>query len=208
VDYYPIFLNLEGRKAVVVGGGRVAERKVLSLIESHAAVTVISPSLTERLRKEKSLKTIRHKSRRFRKGDLEGAFLVIAATDSQETNRSVSREASCLVNVVDVPSECNFIAPSVVKRGPLTFAISTGGISPAMSKSLRKEIGALYGPSFSGYLRFVRKIRTRALAEIVDKKKRESFLKGIASAELLKTLRTKGPDAARKMVLEKFAASR
>jgi precorrin-2 dehydrogenase len=208
VDYYPIFLNLEGRKAVVVGGGRVAERKVLSLIESHAAVTVISPSLTERLRKEKSLKTIRHKSRRFRKGDLEGAFLVIAATDSQETNRSVSREASCLVNVVDVPSECNFIAPSVVKRGPLTFAISTGGISPAMSKSLRKEIGALYGPSFSAYLRFVRKIRTRALAEIVDKKKRESFLKGIASAELLKTLRTKGPDAARKMVLEKFAASR
>jgi precorrin-2 dehydrogenase len=207
VDYYPVFLNLKGRKAVVVGGGNVAERKVLSLIESHADVTVISPSLTERLQKEKSLRRIRHLGRRFRKGDLDGAFLVIAATDSRETNRSVANEASCLVNVVDVPSECNFIAPSVVKRGPLTIAISTGGVSPAISKSLRKEIETLYSPSFSEYLRFARKMRMRALAEIADKKKREAFLKGIASKEVLKALRTSGPDAAKKMVLEKFSAA-
>ncbi len=210
MTYYPVFLDLEGRKAIVVGGGRVAERKVLSLIEARASVIVISPHLTERLGKEKSLNRIRHLPRRFREGDLEGAFLVIAATNSQETNRVIASSASCLVNVVDVPSECNFIAPSVVKRGPLTIAISTGGTSPAMSKSLRKEIEKLYGREFSEYLRFIKKIRVRAITGIGDRKKRESFLKGLASREMLEKLRAEGIDAAKKAVagrLEKISGN-
>jgi precorrin-2 dehydrogenase/sirohydrochlorin ferrochelatase len=192
VDYYPAFLNLEGKKAVVVGGGRVAERKVLSLLKSGAVVTVISPILTERLAREKSRKSIRHLSRRYRKNDLAGAFIVIAATDSPDINRAAGRDAPALVNVVDVPSECNFIAPSVVRRGPLTIAISTGGTSPAMAKALRKELEALYGGLFSDYLGFVKKIRTRAIAEVGQKKKRESFLKGLASEKMLLLLRQEG----------------
>jgi precorrin-2 dehydrogenase/sirohydrochlorin ferrochelatase len=192
VAYYPAFLNLKGKKAVVVGGGKVAERKALSLLKSGAEVTVISPFLTVRLVREKSRESIRHLARRYRKNDLKGAFIVIAATDSPEINHMVGRDAPALVNVVDVPAECNFIAPSVVKRGPLTIAISTGGISPAMSKALRKELEGLYGSRFSDYLGFVKKIRKRAMSEIDDRKKRETLLKGLASEEMLEILRVRG----------------
>jgi precorrin-2 dehydrogenase/sirohydrochlorin ferrochelatase len=192
VAYYPAFLNLKGKKAVVVGGGKVAERKVLSLLKSGAEVTVISPFLTVRLAREKSRDNIRHLPRRYRKNDLKGAFIVIAATDSPNINHTVGRDAPALVNVVDVPAECNFIAPSVVKRGPLTIAISTGGISPALSKALRKELQGLYGSRFSDYLGFAKKIRRRAMTEIDDREKRETFLKGLASEEMLEMLRVKG----------------
>jgi precorrin-2 dehydrogenase/sirohydrochlorin ferrochelatase len=200
VTYYPAFLNLKGKKAVVVGGGKVAERKVLSLLKAGAEVTVISPFLTIRLAREKSRESIRHLARRYRKNDLKGAFIVIAATDSADINRIVGRDAPALVNVVDVPTECNFIAPSVIKRGPLTIAISTGGISPAMSKALRKELEALYGSRFSDYLGFVKKIRTKAMTEIDDKKKRETLLKGLASEEMLEMLRVRGLTAAKNEV--------
>jgi precorrin-2 dehydrogenase/sirohydrochlorin ferrochelatase len=200
VEYYPVFLNLKGKKAVVVGGGRVAERKALSLLKSGAEVTVISPLLTGRLAGEKSRDRIRHVARRYRTNDLKGAFIVIAATDSPETNHTVGRDAAALVNVADVPSECNFIAPSVVRRGPLTIAISTAGISPAMSKALRKELEVRYGGSFSDYLGFVKNIRAKAMTEIADRKKRATFLKGIASEEMLQMLRTKGMAAVKEEI--------
>lgn len=191
MNYYPVFLNLKGKKAVVVGGGKVAERKILSLIKASADITVISPHLTGRLLKEKTKHRIRHIARNYRTNDLKGAFLVIAATDSPEINSLVAKNAPALVNVVDVPSQCNFIAPSVVKRGALTLAISTSGISPALSKAIRKELERLYGPKFSDYLNFVKKLREKAMVGIKDKKKREKFLKGLASEKILKTLRKK-----------------
>jgi precorrin-2 dehydrogenase/sirohydrochlorin ferrochelatase len=200
VAYFPAFLNLKGKKAIVVGGGKVAERKVLSLLKSGAEVTVISPFLTVRLAREKSRENIRHLARRYRKNDLKGAFIVIAATDSPETNQAVGRDAPALVNVVDMPAECNFIAPSVVKRGPLTFAISTGGISPAMSKTLRRELEGLYGSRFSDYLGFVKEIRTRAMTQVSDRKKRETLLKGLASEEMIEMLRARGLTAAKNEV--------
>jgi precorrin-2 dehydrogenase/sirohydrochlorin ferrochelatase len=207
VAYYPAFLNLKGKKAVVVGGGKVAERKALSLLKSGAKVTVISPFLTVRLAREKSRESIRHLARRYRKNDLRGAFIVIAATDSPETNHSVGRDAPALVNVVDVPAECNFIAPSVVKRGPLTIAISTGGISPAMSKALRKELEGLYGSRFSDYLGFVKKIRARAMTEIDNREKRETLLKGLASEEMLEMLRVRGLTAVKDEVAGRLKKS-
>jgi len=210
VDYYPVFLNLNGKKAVVVGGGKVAERKVASLIAAGADVTVVSPSLTRGLRKTLSEGRIRFISRPYRKNDVKGAFLAIAATDSPDTNRTVSKDAPALVNVVDVPAECNFIAPSVVRRGQLLIAISTGGASPAFSKALRKELQVCYGPEFSGYLKFVKEIRLKAMAAIPQGNGRERFLKGLASEEILSMLRAKGVDAVKKMVkgrLEKLARS-
>jgi precorrin-2 dehydrogenase / sirohydrochlorin ferrochelatase len=208
VDYYPVFLNLNGKKAIVVGGGKVAERKVVSLVAAGADVTVVSPSLTRRLRKTLSEGRIRYISRVYRKNDVEGAFLVIAATDSPDTNRRVSKDAPALVNVVDVPGECNFIAPSVVRRGQLLIAVSTGGASPAFSRALRKELQVCYGPEFSDYLKFVKGIRVKAMAAISQKDRRERFLKGLASEEILDALRTKGVEAVKKIVtgrFEKFA---
>lgn len=204
MNYYPAFLNLKGKKAIIVGGGKIAERKALTLIKAGANVTVISPQLSLRLQKEKGAQRIRHKSRAYRRGDLKGSFLVIAATDSPEVNTNVAKEAHSLLNVVDVPSECNFIAPSVVKRGALVFAISTSGASPALAKTIRKEIEKLYGTVFSDYLEFIKTLRVRAMQEISDKKMREKFLKSLAKEGILNTLREKGLDEVKKSVMTGF----
>jgi precorrin-2 dehydrogenase/sirohydrochlorin ferrochelatase len=201
VDYYPVFLNLKGKKVVIIGGGKVAERKALSLLKAGARVTVVSPSLTRRLSLLKSGEGFSHLARAYRDSDLRGSFLVVAATDSEEVNRRISRIAPALVNVVDVPAECNFISPSVIKRGPLTIAISTSGISPALSRAIRKELEKIYGPEFSEYLRFLKKVRAKALAGVAEKKERERFLKGLASERMLKMLRSEGIAAVKEKVV-------
>ena len=181
LSYYPVLLNLKEEKCVVVGGGRVAERKVLSLLKAEASITVVSPKITKRLKKETSGGKIKHIARRYKKDDLKNAFLVIAATDANDINKKISADAPHLVNVVDVPALCNFIVPSVVKRGPLTIAISTSGVSPSMSKIIRKELEKLYGTKFTEYLNSLKIIRAKAMEEIKNKKERERFLKKIAS---------------------------
>ena len=204
MNYYPAFINLHGKKAVVVGGGRIAERKVLTLLKSGADVTVISPVLSPRLLKEKEARSIKHLARRYRKGDLKDSFLVIAATDSPEVNTRIAGEAPCLLNVVDVPGECNFIAPSIVERGQLVFAISTGGASPAFAKAVRREIEKLYGKSFSDYLDFVKALRPSVMQEINDPVQREKFLKGLASRHIMATLRATGHEEVKAIVLARF----
>jgi precorrin-2 dehydrogenase/sirohydrochlorin ferrochelatase len=189
-QYYPVFLDLKGKACLVVGGGKVAERKVPGLLKAGARVKVVSPGLTRRLKEEKSRGTIRHIPRRYRKADLRGAFLVIAATDSREENQRISSDArEILVNVVDTPELCNFIVPSTVNRGPLTIAISTSGTSPAMARAIRKEIEVLYGKQFGAYLKGLASLRARAAADIKDKRAREKFLKSLASEKVIKDLR-------------------
>jgi len=190
--YYPVFLSLKDKKTVIIGGGSVAERKVLSLLKSGADITVISPEITEKIGKEKLRKRIRHISRHYRKGDLRNAFLVIAATDSPVINDRVSKDALCLVNVVDTPDLCNFIVPSTMVRGPLTFAVSSSGVSPALSKSIRREIEKMYGTEFSRYLESLRKIRAEAMDVIGDQRKRSRLFKALASEKAIKMLRDKG----------------
>lgn len=192
MNYYPAFLDISGKKVVVVGGGAIAERKVLALMKAGAVVTVVSPVLTPRLSREKEKKTIRHIGRGYRKGDLKGSFLVIAATDTPAVNSRVARDAPSPVNVVDVPKECTFIAPSVVRRGPLTIAISTGGKSPAFAGTLRRELERIYGPEVGGYLTFMGTVRKKALAVVCDRKRRERLLKDLASEQVLHLLHTKG----------------
>lgn len=188
-QYYPVFLDITGRSCAVVGGGSVAERKVLGLLKAGARVKVISPELTKRLQKEKSLGRIKHINRRYRKTDLKDVFLVIAATDSEEENRKISEEKTPLVNVVDRPELCNFIVPSTVKRGPLVIAVSTSGASPAMARAIRKELERLYGREFGTYLKGLQRLRAGARREIKDKKERLRFFKSLASDKVIKKLR-------------------
>lgn len=206
-NYYPAFINLCGKQCVVVGGGKVAERKVLTLLDSGAAVKVISPALTDVLEKQKDKGRIRHIRRNYRSGDLKGAFLVIAATSDERINRKVSDDAPCLVNVVDKPEMANFIVPSVVNRGPMTIAVSTSGASPAMAKAVRKELELLYNKDFGQFLDFLKKLRKRAIKEITDKKARERFLKDVASKEVLSILRGKGFKEAKEKVINKIQGS-
>lgn len=140
-SYYPVFVELQGKRCVVVGGGGVAERKVRTLLDHGAEVVVISPKLSRGLSSLKKKGLIEHQRRGFRKGDSRGSLLVFAATDSGKINKAVAEDAARrpgLVNVVDTPELCSFIVPSIVRRGALSVAISTSGKSPALSKAIRK----------------------------------------------------------------------
>lgn len=203
-SYYPVYLDLKDKKCIIVGGGRVAERKCRSLIKNGADVTVISPSITKRLEDYKRKGEIRHLPRFYRKGDTRSAFLVIAATDSQEINKKVYSEAmakNILLNVVDNPELCNFIVPSVFERRDLKIAISTGGSSPAVAKRIRKELEALYNQEFSKYLNFLKRVRGRIKDRVKKRKGREDILNYLSSPEILSILREKGFRAVKKKIM-------
>lgn len=201
-NYYPAFINLCGKQCVVVGGGKVAERKAISLICSGAEVKVISPVLTDALEKQKTRGRIQHIARNYKRGDLKGAFLVIAATTDEKINRRVSNEATGMVNIVDMPEMCDFIVPSVVKRGPMTIAISTSGASPAMSKTIREELELIYNKKFGQFLGLLKQLRERATRDIPDNKKRRRFLKEVASMDILAILRKNGFKSAKEEVIK------
>jgi precorrin-2 dehydrogenase / sirohydrochlorin ferrochelatase len=143
MNYYPVYLNLQQRRAVVIGGGVIAEGKVQHLLEAGAAVTVISPELTKKLRVLAAEGLFHYEPREYQWGDLTGAFLVISATDDRDVNEQVWAEATelnILANVVDDVPHCNFIAPSIVRRGDLTIAVSTSGKAPVLAVRLREKI--------------------------------------------------------------------
>jgi len=148
VSNYPVVLvNLE-EGVVVVGGGEVAARKVEGLLAAGANVTVISPQLAPALEEFLAQGRITALRRPYRPGNLAGARLVIAATDDPQVNQAVGREArerGCPVNVVDDPAHCTVYIPAVVRRGPVTLAIGTGGASPVLAARLRREIAAVMG---------------------------------------------------------------
>lgn len=146
--YLPIFIDLRGKPVVVVGGGIVAARKVESLLKAGAQVKVIAPEVIDEIA---ACPGVDIELRAYEDDDLEGAFLIIAATDDEEINRSVSEEARqrrIFCNVVDRPELCSFIVPSVVDRGPIKVAISTGGLSPALSRRLRLLVGKHIGDEY------------------------------------------------------------
>lgn len=192
MKYYPALLDLRNKRAIVIGGGSVAERKARSLVKAGADVTIVSPEVTKGLKRLIDQKSLKHTKRAYKKGDVKHAYLVVAATSSPEINKKIAREADCLVNVIDQPSEGNFIVPSIVKQGALTIAVSTEGASPAVSKAIRKEIEGLYGKDYGRYLRYVESLRQSVLSDIRDSKKRKGFLNFLASDNILALLRKKG----------------
>jgi precorrin-2 dehydrogenase/sirohydrochlorin ferrochelatase len=143
--YYPAYLDLRGRRCVVIGAGVIAERKVEGLLEAGAAVTVVSPEATDAVAAWAAEGRIGWERRGYVPGDLAGAWLAVAATDDNQTNRAVHAEAEAgrvLLNVVDVTDLCSFIAPATASRGPVTVAISTGGASPALARKLRTQMAS------------------------------------------------------------------
>jgi precorrin-2 dehydrogenase/sirohydrochlorin ferrochelatase len=206
--YYPAYLDLRRKKCVVVGGGGVAERKVRSLLDADAAVVVISPDLTAALRGLVTKGKIRHIKRAYRKGDLKDAFLVIAATADQAVNDAVSKDAPFLINVVDAPDLANFIVPAVIRSGPLNISVSTGGASPAIASSVRKEIESLYDRDFGRYLSFLARLRKKVMKDIVDRASRESFFRAAGSAEMLGFIREFGFEKARDRIMDRLSELR
>jgi len=151
MSYYPVSLDLKDRFCIVIGGGKVAERKVRGLLVCEAAVQVISPRLTSGLTDLFRAERLTWLERDYRPGDLAGAFLVIAATDNEQVQQLTYAEAEdrdILINVADVPDRCNFILPATVRQGDLTISVSTGGKSPALAKRLRQELEKSIGPEY------------------------------------------------------------
>lgn len=187
--YYPVFLDLRGRLAVVVGGGPVAERKIATLFEYGADIVCVAPLVTPGIDALVAQGLIGHEERGYVRGDLAGAFIVVCATDSTEVNRAVYQEAEglgCLVNVVDVPELCNFIVPSIVKRGPLQIAISTGGAAPAVAKRMRRELEEHYGEEWECYVRLLGQVRCLVLDRVQGGEPvRKPIFEAIAASDLL-----------------------
>lgn len=202
--YYPAFLNIKEKLCVVVGGGKVAERKVLSLLRCGAKIKIISPDLTKRLQKERDKGNITHICRKYIVGDLAGAFLVVAATSNEKTNTEIASMTSGLINVVDRKDMANFIVPSVIRKGLLTIAISTSGASPAMSRTIRKELEALYDKDFSKYITFLKKFRSKIIEKIPDRKIREQIFRDAVSERMLKILRQRGYKEAKDITIRRF----
>jgi siroheme synthase-like protein len=143
MSYYPIFLALEGRSCLVIGGGAVAERKVTGLLAAGATVTVVSPTLTASLETLVRDGRIRHIARAYRPDDLDGHRLAFVATDDGAVNAAVAEDgaaAGVWVNAADDPDHCDFILPSVLRRGRLQVAVATGGASPALSRAVRDQL--------------------------------------------------------------------
>ena len=155
---HPVFLRLEGRRCVIVGGDEAAGRKASACLAAGAEVTVVAPVLPPGL----AAPPIRHVARPYRPGDLAGAFLAYAATRDLETVGALVAEARrehVLLNVIDVPDACTFISPAVVDRGDLQIAIGTGGASPALAAHLRRTLEQEVGPEYAAFVAILGAVR-------------------------------------------------
>ena len=198
--YFPIFLQLRGATALVVGGGQVALRKVRDLRAAGAKVRVVAPEACGAL---KRMKTVDLRRRRFRATDVGGTVMVIAATDDRNVNVRVARAANRLgipVNVVDKPELCSFIVPAVLRRGPITVAISTGGASPAMARNLRDRVSKAVLPRDGAHAAFMADARRQILSEVADPARRKDILERLAAEDIALIIESGGPARAKSML--------
>jgi siroheme synthase-like protein len=187
VPFYIACLRLSGRRCLVIGGGDVALEKVEGLLTCDASVTLIAPDAHEELERLAQERSIAWEQRPYGgAGDLERAFLVIAATDDSEVNIAVHEDAEAramLVNVVDVPPLCNFILPAIVRSGPLAIAISTAGASPALAKRMKREIGELFGEEYARLAVILNDARGWAKATLPTFQDRKAFFEAIVGGD-------------------------
>ncbi len=206
--YFPVFLRTDGVKALVVGGGPVALRKCRDLAAAAAAVRVVAPAFCAGFNRLSSVRLIR---RRFRPADVRGAALVVAATDSEETNERVARAArkcGILVNVVDNPQESTFIVPAVLRQGKVVVAVSTGGASPALARNLRDRINRLIGTRAGKQAAFLSRIRKQVKEEIGDQKRRREIFERLAADDVGKMLASGDRARPRAMLREMLSKTR
>jgi precorrin-2 dehydrogenase/sirohydrochlorin ferrochelatase len=219
--YYPIFLDLRGRRCAVVGGGPVAERKVKALLRAGASVHVISPAVTPRLALLAARKKILLTPRAYRSGDLEGPTgpradgaapirptLVFAATNSRTAQTAVRKDAEALgvpMNASDDAKESGFIVPASFAQGDLLVAISTSGASPTLARQLRRQLQLTLGREYRGYLRSLREARKHVMNTVPDETQRAKILRQLSGAPAMDWLRN-GPPRQAAVDMKKWLA--
>jgi siroheme synthase-like protein len=195
---YPVFLKLQGKHVLVIGGGTVAAQKVGKLLESGAKITVVSPDATETLRRWAKKQRLRWLRRAFHFSDVRSASLVFAATADPVLNGQVvqaARKHRIWVNAVDMPSLCDFFSPSIASQGNISLAISTGGSSPALAKYLRKQLGIWLQPGWGKLATLLEQFRPQLLR--LDKHRKERILGNVLTPNFLKLINQRGIKAAK-----------
>lgn len=190
--YYPVYLDIQNRNCLVVGGGSVGTRKVETLLKCGAKVAVVSPVVSVKLTELGDAGAIRLHRRPYRSNDLDGIFLVIGATDDAKLNRQISTAANrrnVLCNIADRPQECNFILPAVIARGDLTISISTSGKSPALAKMLRKRLEDQFGEEYAVFLQLMGGIRKKLLIRSQEPEAHKELFEKLVNSELLQMIR-------------------
>lgn len=207
MGYYPIFVEMAGRPCVVIGGGGVAERKVEALLQVGAVLTVISPTLTEQLRSLVKEGRIDYLAREYQAGDLAEYELAFVATDSPRVNEAVfreGREGGVLMNAADDPDHCDFILPSVLRRGELVVAVTTGGSSPALSRAIREQLEAYFTEDYGTLAEIVGEVR-RELRERSSFPSAETWHKAL-DGELRRLIAEKRHKEAKDHLLKRLGA--
>ena len=194
MKYYPVCLDVRKKTCLIVGGGAVGTRKVETLIDCDAQVTVVSPAFTDTLLRLGAEGQITLKQKPYDTTDMNGVFLVIGATSDMALNRQVSRDAeemNILCNIADVPDACNFILPAVVRRGDLQVAISTSGKSPAFAKHVRRALEQQFGEEYAVFLYLMGEIRQHLLAEAHEPEAHKALFEQLIQGNLLEMIAQK-----------------
>jgi precorrin-2 dehydrogenase/sirohydrochlorin ferrochelatase len=205
VKYYPLFLDITDKRCVVIGGGDVAERKVVRLLDFGASVIVVAKTLTNSLDAMGKTGRIKHIDADYDKSFLDDAFLVIGATDRHDINAKISadgREKGILVNIVDEPDKCDFILPSLIKQGDLLIAISTGGKSPALAKKLREEMEQLFGTEYQSLLEVMGQLREKLVMKGRSSDENRRVFESVVHSDILKHIKDKRWDKVRKIIYD------
>jgi precorrin-2 dehydrogenase/sirohydrochlorin ferrochelatase len=171
MSYFPIYLEMTGRRCLVIGGGAVAERKVASLLEAGAEVVVISPEATDNILRWRKEKSVEYVARRYQPGDLAEYEIAFVATDDGDVNAQVFQEARKLgvwVNAADDAAHCDFILPSVLRRGDLTVAVSSGGKSPALARTIREELELYFTDEYALLANLAAEVREELRARAIS----------------------------------------
>ncbi len=191
--YYPINLDIKNRNCLVVGGGAVGTRKVNTLLECGARVIVVSPNPTRQLTKLATAGAITLTQRAYRSTDLNGTFLVIGATDDENLNQQISNDAAqtnTLCNIADRPEACNFILPSIVRRGDLVITISTSGKSPALAKRLRQKLETQFGKEYTEFLLLMGAIRKKLLSQAHEPEAYKGLFNKLIDSNLIQLMQS------------------
>lgn len=189
--YYPIFMNLKDQQVLVIGGGAVALRKVQTLLQHGALVHIVSPQLVSELKELIDDKTCFWLEKDYAPEDLQEAILVFSCTEKEAVNAQVALDAKVHhrpVNVVDNPEKCSFIVPSIMERGDLKIAVSTGGSSPIVARQIRSELQALYGQEMAEYLTLLKTWRSLAKSRLAADK-RSIFWQQATDGEVRKLIK-------------------
>ena len=204
MDFLPIFMNIKGEHCLVIGGGKIASRKVFMLLRAGAAVSVVSPQLCQDLNIRKDAGEIKHINRLFEDGDLENCKIIIAATDDEKVNSHISQLAKSKgipVNVVDAPDLCSFIVPSIIDRNPVQIAISTGGASPVLARLLRSRLETYIPAAYGRLAKLVESYREKVKAKFSNTDEIRTFWEGILEGPVADTL-IAGKDKVARELLE------